>query len=144
MADVEVQVFESSESKLPVSGRNTRLVGTYRDLYNTLLTQGLREFPPIEGYETMHVMLVERAVYFYCVQKEVEALPTILDLKGYRTNISAFLRTCESMLKEARSISAETTFKHNFIRQVVEVIDRCLPTSAEKTTLVRELRKIVT
>jgi hypothetical protein len=135
-------VFQTSENKLPTVARSTRLPGSFATLYQQLLTQGLREFPPIEGYETTHVMLVERAVHFFCAQKAAEDLPVIGDIKAHRTNISGFLRTCEALLKEARSISAEATFKHNFIRQVVEVIDRCLASSEQKTLVIRELRKL--
>ena len=46
--------------KLPMLARDNRLPGDFRDLYNQLLTQALREFPPIEGYETTHVLLLER------------------------------------------------------------------------------------
>ena len=142
MNDVEIFDRQLNTTNLPLLARDSRLPGDYRRLYNQLIDQALAEFPPIEGYETLHVMLVERAVYFFCKQKETEAEPLIIDLKGYKTNIAGFLRTAEAMLKEARSISAETTFKFNFIRQVVEVIDRSLPESESKKTVIRELAKL--
>ena len=131
--------------KLPMTARDNRLPGDFRELYNVLLNQALQEFPPIEGYETTHVLLLERSIYFFCKQKADEAEPIqSFDIKRYKTNISGFLRTIEALLKEARSISAEVTFKHNFVRQVVEVIDRCLDDSDQKRLVVRELAKLAT
>ena len=146
MKDVEVLPPVSHTSvlrRLPDIARDSRLPADYRDLYNQLLTQSLLEFPPIEGYETMHVMLAERATYFFCRQKADENEPVQpFDLKRYKANVAGFLRTVEALLKEARSISAEVAFKHNFVRQVVEIIDRSLPDTEHKRLLVRELGKL--
>jgi len=142
MSSESLQIY-TIDSKLPAIARDTKLPGRYRELYNQLLQQGLREFPPIEGYETMHVMLMERAAYLFSRLKADEDTPdAIVDFKRYTVNFRAFIRVIESMLKEARSISAEVTFKHNFVRQVVEVIDRCIPNSEYKKLVVSELAKL--
>lgn len=137
----ELAIFNKAPSRLPDGARVSKFPGDLNSLYQTLVSRGLEEFPPIEGYETMHCLLVERLAYFFCAQKAAENLPIIVDTKKYRTDIGAFLRTADSMLKEARAISAETTFKHNFIRQVVEVIDRTVP-SEHKPLVIRELEKL--
>jgi len=143
MNEVEVMGRSISSVKLPEGAWDRTLPGRFGDLYRSLLTQGLQEFPPIEGYETMHVMLMERAAYFFCKQKADENDPIqSFELKRYKANFIAFIKVCDAMLKEARSISAEAAFKHNFVRQVVEVIDRVIADPDLKRTIVRELGKI--
>jgi hypothetical protein len=143
MPDVEVLGRNVSIARLPRDARDRTLPGRYGEIYHSMLDQALAEFPPIEGYETMHVMMMERAIYFFVKQKAQEDQPIqAFDLKSYRVNFLAFIKSCEGLLKEARAISAETAFKHNFVRQVVEVIDRVVADPELKKNLGKELSKI--
>jgi hypothetical protein len=95
MPDVEVLGRNVSIARLPRDARDRTLPGRYGEIYHSMLDQALAEFPPIEGYETMHVMMMERAIYFFVKQKAQEDQPIqAFDLKSYRVNFLAFIKSC--------------------------------------------------
>lgn len=116
----------------------------YRELYEELVDKAISEFPPIEGYAIMHATMVERMAYMFVAQKIEDAKTSALDIdmKRYRLNIQSFLRTCETLLKEARTISSEKTFKHKFIHDVLEILDRCVSIKKEKKQIAVELNRL--
>ncbi len=140
----DMEVFASATTiKLPAAAQRVIFPSEYQLLYSQLISRALREFPPVEGYETTHSLLIERMAYFFVKQKVDENEPVqTFDLKKYKVNVSAFLRTVEALLKEARSISAEVAFKHNFVRQVVEVLDRSIGDVTLKRTVITELHRL--
>jgi hypothetical protein len=141
--ELEVITAKAPAVNLPALAKKSGLRGNYEELYKSLLHQALEEFPPIEGYETMHALMSERLVYFFCKQKEEEQSPIQENpFKQYKFNAAAFIKMCEAMLKEARSISAEATYKYNLIRQVVEVIDRTVQDPEAKKLVIQELNKL--
>jgi hypothetical protein len=141
----EVEIFQNPRQLSRFSDILTtnKLAPTTRQLYIQLLQQALQEFPPIEGYETMHMMLMERTAFTFCKMKEAEVNPVDQTYtKDYYMTFSAFGKMVEKLLKEAKNISLETTFKHNFVIQVIEVVDRVVQDSETKIALSRELHKL--
>lgn len=116
----------------------------FRELYQEMVRRAIDEFPPIEGFSVMHSMLVERLAFSYVNQKIQDSkLDTDVNWKSYKINFGQFLRTCETLLREAKAISIEKSFKAQFIQDVLEIIDRCVTNQKEKALIARELKSLV-
>jgi hypothetical protein len=141
-----IQVLSGSGSLpgLPeVVLRANRFASDYSDLYLRMVNEALAEFPATPGYETMHKMLIERSVFFFVFLKESDSrLATDIDWKVYRGNMVQFLKTCEALIKEAKNISVERTYKNKLVQEVVGIIDRHVHDRRVKESIARELMNI--
>ena len=122
----------------------SRLPAEYADLYLQLYSNAIAEFPPIEGYETVHSVMVERMAWLFVQQKIEDGKDTDIDidLKMYRMNFNAMSRMCETLIREAKAISIEQVFKFKFAMQVSQLVDRCVSNKEERKILATELMKL--
>ena len=122
----------------------SRIPVAYANLYLELYNNAIAEFPPIEGYETVHSVLVERMAWLFVQQKIEDGKDADLDIdfKRYRMNFNAMSRMCETLIREAKVISIEQVFKFKFATQVSQLVDRCVSDKEERKILAKELMKL--
>lgn len=145
-----IRVLDDQRRLVTVEGlpnlalKANRLPAAYADLYIQLYNNAISEFPPIEGYETVHSVMVERLAWFFVQQKIEDGKDADLDIdfKVYRQNFNAMSRICETLIREAKAISIEQVFKFKFAMQVSQLVDRCVSSSEERKILATELMKL--
>lgn len=124
-----------------------QFAAAYQQLYRAVLDQALSEFPAIDGYETMHALLCERMAMTFVHMKVADGTPEeAVAWKNYNTDFKMFLKTCEGLLKEARTLASQKSlvlWKHKFVHDLVGVIDKTLSDQNDKTRLKEGLLKLV-
>ena len=121
---------------------------TFQNFYRRILQNAINEFPPIDGYETMHHLLCERMAMSFTYMKMQDVSDPYTDTHWgfYKTQFRNFLKTCEVLLREAKILSGKESlvlFKHKFVDQVIDVLDRTVLNEVDKRRVVEELRKLV-
>ena len=119
------------------------LPSDYKNMYVSLVHQAAREMPLVDGYQTMHMILVERLAFMFVLQKQSDNRQAIdVDWKRYRSNFNSMMKAAEALLKELRAITVDRAFKHMFVTQVLEIINRTVSNAEEKRTIAKELRNL--
>ena len=139
-------ILESTPNALPIEVyQQNRFRGQYQVLYLRMLADALREAPNVEGFQSMHGIMVERLVWLFVQQKLNDAKNSDADVvwKQYNADFRNLMKLCENLLKELRAVSTERAFKSKFVADVFTVLDRAISEPNLKRTIVKQLRDLV-